>query len=121
MVIEVMQEEVDLQRPLENQEVEELATLDGEAKQLLVHLHAMGEGQNTNTMQLKGLCKNKQVHVLIDSGASHNFIHPCVLRRHKAEIKSIKPVKVRLASGDITESSGVVEIALKLQQFIFTI
>lgn len=84
MVIEVMQEEVDLQRPLENQEVEELATLDGEAEQLLVHLHAMGEGQNTNTMQLKGLCKNKQVHVLIDSGASTHVCLDATRLRSKA-------------------------------------
>lgn len=66
-------------------------------------------------MQLKGWCCSKQVHVLIDSGASHNFIHPSALRNSKVYVQSIKPVRVKLAIGDVMESKAMASVELTLQ------
>lgn len=43
----------------------------------LIRLQVLAYGNSTsNTMQLKGKFGKKMVHVLIDSGVTHNFVHP---------------------------------------------
>ena len=57
------------------------------------------ERNPSQTMQLKGTLGNQIVHVLIDSGATHNFIHPQVLKGTKLPVRKLKPLNVLLASG----------------------
>lgn len=86
MVIEVLHDELDLQMlevegdpnpPLMPPQIEEIDNQE-------VVLQAMSDG--TSTMQLKGQCLQRRVHVLIDSGASHNFIHPSALHNKKTDV-----------------------------------
>ncbi|XP_004299206.1 PREDICTED: uncharacterized protein LOC101308378 [Fragaria vesca subsp. vesca] len=110
MVIEVVQEEVELPGPEQETEVEEgIAELNA-VQEVELQLHAMGDCTNSQTMQLKGECFNRKVHVLVDSGASHNFIHPSVLRNSKIMAQPIKPLKVRIASGYIMETRSIVQV-----------
>ncbi|KAL6185000.1 hypothetical protein ACLB2K_041135 [Fragaria x ananassa] len=88
MVIEVLHDELDLQMlevegdpnpPLMPPQIEEI-DIQEEV------LQAMSDGSNASTMQLKGHCLQRRVHVLIDSGASHNFIHPSALHNKKTDV-----------------------------------
>ncbi|KAL6180389.1 hypothetical protein ACLB2K_047052 [Fragaria x ananassa] len=97
MVIEVEQEERALEGP--EGDNNELALVDDNNEEEVV-LQAMSDG-SASTMQLKGLCNKKRAHVLIDLGASHNFIHPALLKSVKATVQTISRVRVKLASGAV--------------------
>lgn len=63
----------------------------------LIKLQVVSDTNSVQTMQLKRVF-NKRV-VLIDSGATHNFIHPTLLKRLKAPVTNLLPLNVMLASG----------------------
>lgn len=110
MVIEVVQEPEEV-----NIIQEEVHGVVEETQEPEMQLHSLGEGPNNHTMQLKGILGRKKVHVLIDSGASHNFIHPSVLKYTKVQVQDIKPVRVRVASGDVmvTNSEAIIDLTLQ--------
>lgn len=85
----------------------------------LIQLHVLADHSNAVTMQLKGLFNNKMVHVLIDSGATHNFIHPTLLKNLKAQVHNLTPLNVQLASGAKMQTMGEVYHLLQLQKFEF--
>ncbi|KAM5586386.1 hypothetical protein ABKV19_005352, partial [Rosa sericea] len=86
----------------------------------LIQLHAV-LGEHSETMQLKGEVGHKrQVHVLIDSGASHNFIHPSVLKKCKLLYGSKSPLNVKVASGAIMQTTGhLPSFQMTLQGYTF--
>lgn len=87
----------------------------------LIRLQAMwDENANSTTMQLKGVFLGKIVHVLIDSGAIHNFIHPHLLHGTKTQVQKFAPLNVMLASGAKMKTHGEVRIKLKLQDYLFS-
>ncbi|XP_004292526.1 PREDICTED: uncharacterized protein LOC101313866 [Fragaria vesca subsp. vesca] len=86
----------------------------------LIRLQVMGDDSaTTETMQLKGRLGNKSVHVLIDFGATHNFIHPQLLKGTKFPVQYFSPLNVRLASGAKMKTRGEVHAQLSLQDFNF--
>ncbi|KAM5587861.1 hypothetical protein ABKV19_006351 [Rosa sericea] len=86
----------------------------------LIRLQVMGDGHNSPaTMQLKGMFNNKCVHVLIDSRATHNFIHPQLLKGTKTQVHKLPPLNVVLASGAKMKTQGEVQVNLQLQDFQF--
>lgn len=84
----------------------------------LIRLQVMADGGST-TMQLKGSFTNRRVHVLIDSGATHNFIHPRLLKGTKVPVHKFKPLNVLLASGAKMQTHGEAHLELQLQDFKF--
>ena len=58
--------------------------------------------------------------MLVDSGASHNFIHHSALKTSKHTITSIKPLRVRVASGVVMLTKERVRLEITLQKFTFT-
>ncbi|XP_061993693.1 uncharacterized protein LOC133711607 [Rosa rugosa] len=118
MIMEVTQDEEDLLSVEESldQEVPPITDIE----EPLIRLHVIGDGSSSPaTMQLKGLFNNKIVHVLIDSGATHNFIHPQLLKNTKVQVHQLSPLNVILASGAKMKTRGEVNIELQLQQFTF--
>lgn len=67
----------------------------------LISLHVITASPNPVTMQVKGeVGKRKQVHILIDGGATHNFIHPSLTKFVKGVISNELPLNVLVASGE---------------------
>lgn len=64
---------------------------------------------------LDGLVNNIKCHVLLDSGATHNFIHPRFLKSDN-KLNSFKNVK--LANGSSISHYGSVNCVLQLQDFV---
>lgn len=68
-------------------------------------------------MQLKGVFAGRKVHVLIDSGATHNFIHPQLLKGTRLPVHHFAPLNVSLASGAKMQTKGEVRAELNLQGY----
>ncbi|XP_024196009.1 uncharacterized protein LOC112199191 [Rosa chinensis] len=119
MVMEISQDERDLlsSTDLVEEEVPPITDLE----EPLIRLQVMSDNKSSPaTMQLKGNFNKKVVHVLIDSGATHNFIHPQLLRGTKVQVHNFSPLHVVLASGAKMKTSGEAKIELQLQQFSFS-
>lgn len=97
---------------------EEVPPVDN-GEEPLIQLNVISDDKWPETMQLKGKCGTKRVHVLIDSGATHNFIHPSLLRGLTVESTGQKALSVRVASGAILKTQGTVVTALQLQDYEF--
>ncbi|XP_050387541.1 uncharacterized protein LOC126803864 [Argentina anserina] len=119
MAIEIIPDEMELQGPEVNEGDVEIHHVDNPDKECDLQLHSVEDGDNVRTMQLKGEFQGKEAHVLIDSGASRNFIHPSVLRKSGVTMQEIKPLRVRVASGQIMVTSTMVEVPITLQHYSF--
>lgn len=66
------------------------------------------------TMKLHGRVREQPVMVLIDSGASHNFISSKLVRNLGLKVETTQPYKVRLGDGNRRQTQGCCE-NLKVQ------
>ena len=61
------------------------------------------------TLKLRGQIRDEEVVVLVDSGASHNFISEALMRKLKLEAKDTVRYGVLVAGGVRVKGRGVVE------------
>ncbi|XP_004301871.1 PREDICTED: uncharacterized protein LOC101305766 [Fragaria vesca subsp. vesca] len=119
MVIEVLQDEGEaLETTQEVNDDSVTERVDEDTSE--VQLQILGGLDDSETMQVKGEFNNKRLHILVDTGASHNFIHPALLKKCKSKIREIKPLKIRLASGAIMQTRGQVTTELQLGKYVFS-
>lgn len=74
----------------------------------LIQLSVLSEDRRSETMQLKGSYNDNMVHVLIYLGATHNFIHPTLVKLAKAKPDAKEALPVRVARGAILKTRGKV-------------
>lgn len=103
--------------PLRIEEIEsEDALSEKNSDEAAITLHVIHGEDRPQTMQLKGKFNDKEVHVLIDGGATHSFIHPCLLKNLKVPIEASPTLRVIVASGLEMCTKGRVQIVMQLQQ-----
>ncbi|KAM5551624.1 hypothetical protein ABKV19_026461 [Rosa sericea] len=120
MLMEVVQEEEENESATESKDLVEVPPIT-DIEEPLIRRQVMGDSNSTPaTMQLKGVFNGKTIHVLIDSGATHNFIHPQLLKGTKILVHQFSPLNVILASGAKMKTKGEVKVELRLQQFLFS-
>ncbi|KAI4304674.1 hypothetical protein MLD38_040150 [Melastoma candidum] len=56
-------------------------------------------GGDTRTMQVRGNYKKRPLHILVDSGSTHNFLDSRIVGGINVVIKAITPVTVAVADG----------------------
>ncbi|XP_040364306.1 uncharacterized protein LOC121049919 [Rosa chinensis] len=89
--------------------MEDLLTGETMEEAPLISLHVLSDINKPETMQLKGqIGKNRSVHVLVDCGATHNFVHPSLLKYYIGIVDKGCPMNVRVASGEIMKTRGYV-------------
>lgn len=71
---------------LEDNENSEKSTLNPQ-----VSVHARGGTSEYRTMRVKGVVKRKMVHVLIDSGSTHNFMDLAVAKKLGCRLQPFPP------------------------------
>lgn len=71
-----------------------------------ITLHVIHSLDTPQTMQLKGNFNNKEVHVLIDGGVTHSFIHLTLLKNLKVQVDTTIALKVVVASGLDLHTTG---------------
>lgn len=56
--------------------------------------------RNMRTMQVKGSLHNQDIVVLIDSGSTHNFVEPAVIKKAQLPIDPRHKLNVAVANGE---------------------
>jgi Retroviral aspartyl protease len=79
---------------LPDSRVEEIQT-----EEAVVSLHATQSHLKQNTMWFKGQIGQKTVCALLDSGSTHSFVDPLVLRDQNITIEETHPLIVMVANG----------------------
>ena len=76
----------------------------------IAQLHSFSNKDRLLTIQVKGtVAARSGVHILIDPGATHNFIHPKLSKQCKLQITENKNLRAIVASGEVMQSQGCIE------------
>jgi len=85
-----------------------------------ISLHAIAGAINPNTMRLIGWIKHQRVVILLDSGSTHNFLDPSILRKLFLPVDATMQLQVRVANGARVASEGRCHsVPLKIQGLLF--
>ncbi|XP_074313633.1 uncharacterized protein LOC141648817 [Silene latifolia] len=69
-------------------------------EQPLISLNAMAGHNSFQTMRVTGKVRTHSVHILIDSGSTHNFLDEGVARKLGCRLVNTCPLEVSVANGD---------------------
>nr|GEU34614.1 transposon Ty3-I Gag-Pol polyprotein [Tanacetum cinerariifolium] len=67
---------------------------DEEDKLPQISIHALNGLPSYSTMRIKGVMGNRQLHILVDSGSTHNFIDVKLARKLQCSVKDIPSFNV---------------------------
>ena len=79
---------------------------EGPAEEVGISLHAMVGNPDPKTMRVKIKVKGHTFIALIDTGSTHNFVHPRVVRRTGIRVTRHPPVGVSIADGSKIWTEG---------------
>ncbi|XP_060170844.1 uncharacterized protein LOC132601798 [Lycium barbarum] len=101
----ILEVEEDIEEPPEPiYDLDELALMEESAQESelcpQMSAHALEGTVDFTTMRVKGSVKSKMVHVLVDSGATHNFMDITIARRLGMKIETIPAFSVAIANGN---------------------
>ena len=65
-----------------------------------------------NLLELKATCRGVEVSCMLDSGAAHSFVHPCVVEKMSAAMSKGQKLTVTVANGSTSLSDDVLEVGL---------
>lgn len=65
-----------------------------------ISIHALTGIHSYSTMQIKGSMGTRTLHILIDSGSTHNFIDEQLAIKLHCQLTTVKPLKVTVANGN---------------------
>ncbi|KAF7126621.1 hypothetical protein RHSIM_Rhsim11G0093400 [Rhododendron simsii] len=74
-----------------------------------ISLHALSGIQSYRTMRIIGQLKKKMLHILIDSGSTHNFLDPKIAKTTGVESQPTNPLTVVVADGTKIFSKAMVK------------
>ncbi|GKB76933.1 reverse transcriptase, partial [Tanacetum coccineum] len=72
-----------------------------------ISLHALSGAPHFQTMRVCGHVGKYKIHILIDSGSTHNFVDTTTTKRMGCKISAIVPLQVDVADGNKTLSTLV--------------
>lgn len=96
--LEVMEEEEGMEMSEEGLEGS-LSTLLQEDEQPLISLQALQGMNSFQTMRVIGRAGSQAIHILVDSGSTHNFLDATTAKRLRCELQKIPPLVVAVAGG----------------------
>ncbi|GJS25500.1 retrotransposon-related protein [Tanacetum coccineum] len=86
--------EEELETPTEEESVEEQVVYPH------ISLNALAGINTFHTMRIKGHVGKQDVHILVDSGSTHNFVDVQCAKKLGCEIRSICPLQVEVSRGN---------------------
>ncbi|VFQ69232.1 unnamed protein product [Cuscuta campestris] len=85
-------------------------------------LHSLAGSPSPRSLRLTGDINNSPVHVLLDGGSTHNFIHPTVGEKLSLVLYPVTPFRVYVGNGESLRCSySCPHTAVALQGHIFAI
>ncbi|KAJ1396383.1 Retrotransposon gag domain [Sesbania bispinosa] len=89
--------------------------------ELQISVHGLSGVANFKTMRVTGHYQKHPVHILIDSGSTHNFLDIGFAQRYGCRIEDLDPINATVADGyKLPISSIVRNFTWQLQNSIFT-
>lgn len=86
-----------------------------------IYIHALTGVHSFSTMKMIGLIGTRQLHILIDSGSTHNFINARTTNKLRCIQKEVKPLSVSVANGShLLCTSMCPQFQWMMQGFWFT-
>lgn len=100
---------------------EAASDVEPELKGMELSMCSAGGLTQPQTMKLRGKVLQQAVMILIDSGASHNFISSKLVKSLGLQVESTKPYKVKLGDGNRKQTQGrCKDIEVQLGNYAFT-
>ncbi|VFQ64951.1 unnamed protein product [Cuscuta campestris] len=85
-------------------------------------MHSLSGSPNPRSLRLTGTIQNSSVHVLLDSGSTHNFIHPAVAECLSLVLHPVTPFRVYVGNGESLRCAySCPQTSITLQGHIFAI
>ncbi|KAL1534405.1 hypothetical protein AAHA92_30586 [Salvia divinorum] len=66
----------------------------------LSHLHTIAGKQRSKSLSLTGTIDSKKVTILVDTGSSHDFLHPRIAEQLRLPLTAVKPFRVYVGNGE---------------------
>lgn len=66
----------------------------------LSHMYAMDGKPRTASLELQGFLGKSEVLILVDTGNSHNFLHPKIAEKINLSLRAIRPFRVYVGNGE---------------------
>lgn len=63
------------------------------------HVFRMDGRPRSSALQFQGFLRSAEVFVLVDTGSTHNFVHPRIAERVKLPLRAIKPFRIYVGNG----------------------
>lgn len=73
--------------------------LEGDLENVQISMHAMMGSNSFRTMRVKGVLRGRTITILIDSGSTHNFIEPGVVKLSGYKVEATPNLQVTVADG----------------------
>lgn len=74
--------------------------IDAESEEPQISIHALTGIPSYSTMQITGTMGTRTLHILVDSGSTHNFIDEKLVKKLNCPMTSVKAMKVTVANGN---------------------
>ena len=74
-----------------------------------ISVSALAGNKSFSTMRVRGMCTGRSLHVLIDSGSTHNFLDLQAAQNLKCEIHPIATQTITVADGNQIKCQGMVK------------
>lgn len=86
-----------------------------------ISMNALFANQNHRSMRVHGLMNGKPLHILIDSGSTHNFLNTVVANKLRCFLSTIDPQSVVVVDGNhivCTQMSKEFQCSLLCKKFV---
>nr|GEZ86154.1 putative mitochondrial protein [Tanacetum cinerariifolium] len=83
----------------DDEETEEIGA-ETEEKEHQISIHALTGLPSYSTMRVQDSVGNRQLHILIDSGSTRNFLDCRLAKKLQCEVREITPINVKIANGN---------------------
>lgn len=88
----------------------------------LSHIYALDGRQREDAIELRGIVGTSAVKILVDTGSSHNFLHPSVAKRLALPLRQIRPFRVYVGNSEsLLCSYANIQTRLVIQKHVFLV
>ena len=101
------------------EQIRETTISDEDDKVPTISVHALNGAPTFNCMRLMGQYEKRKLHILIDTGSTHNFLDIQIAKGLGCSLKPIKPMSVVAASGDLVTKYKCSSFAWKMKGYGF--
>ncbi|XP_042031379.1 uncharacterized protein LOC121778137 [Salvia splendens] len=88
----------------------------------LSHIYTLDGRQREDDIELRGLIGDLSVRILVDTGSSHNFLHPDIAERLDMPLKRIRPFRVYVGNEEsLLCTYASIQTRVVIQKHVFLV